>query len=147
MLNEELISNITAYARRNNKKIISVGKWFDFCDENVPASPEMFLGYMDAADYVFTDTFHGLMFSLIYEKQVLVFPCGNTKVEQALEMFKISQRMYTCESTIDVQLSKRIDYENVVTPFLQSQRMLTHRFIQEAIELGKRLSDNDKGKI
>jgi hypothetical protein len=37
-------------------------------------SPEAFLGLIEKADYIFTDSFHATVFSLIFRRQFYTFP-------------------------------------------------------------------------
>lgn len=113
MLNSNNISEIKEFARNNNKKIISVGKYFDFCDYNIAATPEQFLGYVNDADFVFTDTFHGLMFSIILKKQFVIFKCNNIKVENTLNLFKLDNRLKTDYNEIKDIILNIIDYKNM----------------------------------
>ena len=128
MLKPEIIKMIVDFAKKNNLKLISVGAWFDFCDSCVPASPAEFLGYMKMAEYVITDTFHGLMFSLIYEKQFVVFPCGNIKVEKSLEYLEMQDQICLPGQELEQKLVKKIDYV-YITPKIENYGEITRKFI------------------
>lgn len=115
MLNNDVIRKIKMFARENGLKIISIGKYFSFCDECIAASPKEFLGYIDNAKYVFTDTFHGTIFSIIYEKNFLVFPCGNIKVEEILKQFDLLNRMISYDKNYELEyiVNNKINYLSV----------------------------------
>ena len=123
---------ITTFAREQSLKIISVGAHFDFADVNTVVSPEEFLGIVDAAKYVFTDTYHGLMFSLIYEKQFVVFPCGNTKVEDTLSIFQLNDRLCAREQKLDSVTGEPLNY-GVIGARLEQHAGKTIDFIKDAI--------------
>lgn len=132
MLNSELKKKIRSFADEKGLKIISVGRWFDFCDENVDALPSEFLSYVDNASYIFTDTFHGLMFSLIYEKQFLVFPCNNIKVEESLKILELQERL-CMNGNISESLNNTIDY-SLVTPRVKAFGNKTKEFLKNSVE-------------
>ena len=113
MLKPDVMNCIRKYADDNGLIIVSIGRYFDFCDICKAVSPETFLTYICNADYVVTDTFHGLMFSLIYEKQFLTFPCGNVKVEESLEMLGLQNRLCRDINLFAELIEEKIQYERI----------------------------------
>lgn len=63
-LNKEEENYIRNFARRNNKKIISIGHYSKIADENITCNPFYVFSYFNNADFVITDTFHGTVFSI-----------------------------------------------------------------------------------
>lgn len=59
---------IKEIAKTKNMKLISLGGYQDFCDEHIVATPFEALAYFKKADYVITDTFHGSVFSIKYNR-------------------------------------------------------------------------------
>lgn len=55
---------IKKFAKKNNKKIISLGFYQKIADYNLVVNPFMVLAYIKNADFVITDTFHGSVFSI-----------------------------------------------------------------------------------
>lgn len=55
---------IKDFAKKNNKKIISIGNYSNIADENIICNPFYVFSYFKNADYVITDTFHGTVFSI-----------------------------------------------------------------------------------
>lgn len=129
MLNPEVKRQIKAFAAARGLKLISVGRWFDFCDKCVPASPGQFLDYVRKAEYVITETFHGLMFSLIYEKQFFVFPCGNVKVEELMDILDVKQRLCTADAPMEEIVRSDLDYAEV-TPRVRAHGERLRSFIR-----------------
>ena len=78
--NKECREKITKLARKLNLKIAAipyadgvVGGEDDFGDYRLSdCGPEEWIGLIQNAEYVLTDSFHGLMFSTIFEKKFLV---------------------------------------------------------------------------
>lgn len=130
MLNTKTIKKIIDFSKSNNLKIISIGRFFSFCDENLAASPYEFLDYVCNAKYIFTDTFHGLMFSLIFNKEFIVFPCGNRKVEETLKYFDLLRRICDDETSIEEIINKKLDY-NIINTKINNFGSLTREFIEK----------------
>ena len=63
---------IRSVAERRGLRVISVYGDQLFCDENVVCRPDEILGYFKRADIVFTDTFHGTIFSAITHRPMVV---------------------------------------------------------------------------
>ena len=66
------VKNIRRFAKENDLSIISVGYDHPWCDEIVNADPCEFVEIFSNATYVVTDTFHGTIFSLIFNRQFCV---------------------------------------------------------------------------
>jgi len=73
---------------KTGKKIVNAMENETWCDICIPAKPFEFLGLIKASDGIFTTSFHGTVFSLIYKKPFASFP-GSHKVEFLLDSFKI----------------------------------------------------------
>lgn len=68
----ELIGNVVRYAKDNDLTIIGAGlvpEWCDICLTDI--GPKEWIGMFKSAEFVVTCTFHGLMFSLLFEKKVV----------------------------------------------------------------------------
>lgn len=108
-----------AYARKiaslQKKSLIiirSYSKWY-FTKENKEfAGPDDFLSYIRYADMVITTSFHGAVFSVIYQKQ---FVCplfrDNVRVKSLLDSLHISERIVKTMS--DYHSLQPIDYARV----------------------------------
>lgn len=76
----ELIKGCVEYAKKNNLQIIcldSLDDTFDWCDKNIKQNelnPFQWLSYFKYAERIFTCTYHGLMFSLIFNKKTVFSP-------------------------------------------------------------------------
>lgn len=76
----ELIQGVVAYAKKNGLRLIcldSLDDAFDWCDENIKQNnlnPFQWLSYFKYAEMVFTCTYHGLLFGLIFNKKTIFNP-------------------------------------------------------------------------
>lgn len=113
---------VTAFAREKGLKIVTLHHMdsinfseIGFGDE-VPygVGPEEFINLIRHAAYVFTDSFHGAVFSIIYRKQFLVFnryrsqsvSSKNSRIDSLCEGYGVHEQryhgdIYTVEKTID----------------------------------------------
>ncbi len=76
------------------------------------AGPSEFLGYLSKAEYVVSNSFHAVAFSIIYEKRFLAFAHRNlgARVRNILEIHGLTDRLYRDEtSSIDAP----VDWEEV----------------------------------
>lgn len=84
-------------AKKKNLKIIDTSKILrkkgvDFVKPNI--GPEEFLGLIDGADFVLTNSFHGTAFSIILEKNFYTLSAGvaNARIESLLDNLGLKER-------------------------------------------------------
>ena len=87
------ISGIRDFACNRGLKLVSAGFSLSWCDECVPAGPFEFLGLIDKAEYVVTDTFHGTIFASIFHKRYASFGRTNSKVLEFMRAYSLEDRM------------------------------------------------------
>lgn len=107
--NPEHIKYIINAAKKRNWKIISVGKYLEWADKSINTTPEGFLGYVDSAQYVITDTFHGTVFSILYRKNFAEINPAN-KIQSLLNLFELESCVIPDTSQLDELMNKEIDY-------------------------------------
>ena len=77
------------------------------------ADPKQFLELIYNADFVFTSSFHGLAFSLLFHKPFFAsYPRNSGRAASLLETLKISGRLLSYKSDIPSDLQP-VDYEMV----------------------------------
>lgn len=75
-------------------------------------SVEKWLSYFRDASFVLTDSFHGTIFSILFQKEFLVFrnkSRGNSRFDSLLSVFNLNDRIY-CDNRINI---KKIDWTEV----------------------------------
>lgn len=127
---------ITKLARDKGLKIIAVGQKFDFCDESVMATPEEFLWYVANADFIVTDTFHGSIFSSIFEKNFVAYNIGNQKVNELLSDYKLAERMLDENASLEDAYNVGNNYDKC-NETKKITREKSFSFLKESIELCK----------
>jgi hypothetical protein len=90
--NECEIHCIKKFAFSKGLKIISAGAYLEWTDVQLPVGPGEFLGLIEGAKYVITSTFHGTIFSIIFNKEFMSFARSNNKIIEILDDFQLSDR-------------------------------------------------------
>lgn len=122
---------IRAFADKHHKKIISLGYYNSYADKNIVANPFKMLAYFKNADYVITDTFHGSIFSIIYEKKfvTLIRKTNSEKLGDLLERLNLSDRELDELDDLEVKMNTYIDYEKV-KEILNNERKHTLNYLK-----------------
>lgn len=131
------IKHIKEIAKVNNLKIVSVGYFHAWCDENVNADPSEFVELFSNAKYVITDTFHGLVFSIVMNKQFALIVRNNSfKVLDLMSDLNISYDINeSIEKRLEDMLKSRINY-NEINSNLLYLRNKSSRYILNQLERG-----------
>lgn len=114
------ISKIKKFAKNKGLKTISVGYFHAWCDENINADPKQFVELFSNAKYVITDTFHGLVFSIIMNKQVTLIVRNNSF--KVLDLLKDLEIPYNIDDTIEKRLN---DMENCTINYKEVNKKLS----------------------
>ncbi|WP_040213543.1 polysaccharide pyruvyl transferase family protein [Clostridium polynesiense] len=129
-ISKEASDFIKAIKDREKIEIIDIhsDEWYGFI------GPSEFLYLIHNCDYVVTDSFHGTVFSIIYQKEFYVFPrdgIGNSmggRIVSLLEIVDLSER-YLCNS---VEEKGMINY-SVVEQKLTVEKKKSLRYIEQII--------------
>ena len=93
---------------------------------------EEWLGYIEHADAVFTNSFHGCCFAVLFEKPFFVGKRNGQKVPNFLATFGLSDRQFTRGTDVR-SLSPKIDYRKVRDAH-HARRMDSESFILGALD-------------
>jgi len=127
----EIKNNIKKFARKKGLEIIHIPNFKDnensfllndlfFGDDKLyDVSPADFVNLIKNAEYVFTDSFHGVVFSIIFHKQFFVFGREskygdmNSRLYELLDQFKCKER-FCFDNNVDTLLNlNNINYNNI----------------------------------
>lgn len=111
---------VQEYARIHNLQIIGVSDNIDDASWMMRLTylgADQFLWLIDHAETIFTDSYHGSIFSLLFHKNLWVFVrfsennpiCQNSRIRQLQTYFDIGHRIISNQSFIDD--AKTIDYD------------------------------------
>lgn len=141
-LPSEGIQIIQDYARVHNLKIYGAGEYAKFYSGiTINLSPFQWVEMFRNATFVFTGTFHGVVFSLITERNFAAFltnPSRIKKVYSLLEQFALKERIFQEGELkrIHTLLEKSIDYTNFQEKKAQV-RTNSYNFLQKELSIDK----------
>lgn len=101
--------------------------------------PERFISYIRHAEYVLTDSFHGTVFSILFNKKFLTFYrftnddklSKNSRIDGLLTQLGIEDRIYKGGDVL-TQIKQDIDYKNVQTK-LDSMREKSRKYLEDSL--------------
>lgn len=128
----EEIEAIQAYARENGLKTVAVGGSQHWCDLYIPASPFRMLDYFAHAEAVVTDTFHGIVFSVLHQKRfaAIIRRSNENKLTSLLEELGLEDRRLSDMSALSDTLCREIDYGRVAA-ILEQERLRAKSYLKE----------------
>lgn len=91
---ENEIKSIIQFAKMKKMDVICVGMYQKWCKYNLNADAFELLSYVKNADYIITDTFHGTVFSIKYNKPfcVIIRDSNRNKLGGLLKQFDLLNR-------------------------------------------------------
>lgn len=102
--------NILKLKREKNCQLISFGEYRSWCDKNVAYDPYFFISYIMNADFVLTDTFHGTVFSILYERDFAEYGGKKKKIADLINFAGLKKTL-AYEDTSLMQIFKEgLDY-------------------------------------
>ena len=106
------IAAIKAFASKKKLRLLSIGHYFPWCDDVVVPTPFEVLAYFRDAAYVVTDTFHGSVFSIKYNKKfcTIVREMNNQKLTWLLRQFGLESRIVSDLKLLEVTIEAEINY-------------------------------------
>ena len=69
LVNDDLINEISSFARKHGLKTVAVGFLQDWCDLSIhDVSPVEWISHIKNANLVISSSYHGIIFSLIFRR-------------------------------------------------------------------------------
>lgn len=144
--NPEHRERATTFAKTHHLKLITCPHMDQFVSADVnfgdeqrfETGPVEFLNLIRGAEYIFTDSFHGTVFSILNHKRFLTFyrfavdskQSRNSRVDNLLDMLGLQSRKYSGDNTDNA--TAEIDYASA-DRILAQERLKTFAFLQEAL--------------
>lgn len=136
---KKFIDNLILFANDNKKKIIALDcnaddyEWCDMLIRQSELTPFEWVGYFKKSDYVATSTFHGLTFSLIFNKKFAFYKTDFilAKAEILLKELKLLS-IFENKEDIQGMLLREWDYD-YVNRTIEVKRKLSIEFLMNAI--------------
>lgn len=139
----DTIENAVRYAKEHNMTVVELsdrhikgGRIKDKDIDHVArydVGMEEWLGYIEHASCIFTNSFHGCCFSILFEKLFYVGHRNGDKVDNVLGIFGLQNLRIPDTMTSFDQMPRQIDY-TAVNAILDREREDSKRFILDAIK-------------
>ena len=112
-----------------------------FADEAPYVGPREFLNYIRNAEYVFTDSFHCSVFSILYKKNFFTFSrfaegakqSTNTRIDNLLHITGLEERRMTSDKTVDNVLNFKGSFSGVDEK-LNALRKSSMEYLKQALK-------------
>ena len=138
--NKEFDKYLKKLAKATNLKVVRLSSsiYYKFKYGKFVYLPdlEQFLTYFKNAKYVVTESCHGTVFSIIFNKQVIDILPGKTRtrIESILKLFGMEDRIVNDYNDMSI-INKEIDYKKV-NDILDKERKKSIEYLRKAIERG-----------
>ena len=132
------------FAKKNDYAIYGVSdnandsSWMQTFDFRT-VGPQEFIGLIESAQCIFTDSYHGTIFSMIYHKPFLLFEkftsndtiCQNSRIEQLRTYFGIDKNIVRADSinTIEIAQVNYDEFESALAKLREGSRS----FLKQAL--------------
>ncbi|MBO7482013.1 MAG: polysaccharide pyruvyl transferase family protein [Bacteroidales bacterium] len=125
-------SILNKIAQTANCETLAIDPNYSKSNTEMP-SPYQWLKCINDAEYVFTDSFHGVVFSIIFNKQFYIYgnkQRGLSRFESLLKMFGLENRIVSTPD--EIATLSPINYD-VVNPLLENFRKYSVEFLYKSL--------------
>lgn len=131
-LSKDEIREIKKFAKKEKLKLLCVGFPQELCDFNVVCTPFEVLAYVKKAKYIITDTFHGTVFSIKYNKKfaTIIRESNKQKLSDLLMRFQCEDRIVSKDFDIEDILNKDMNFK-YINSILKREYVKTINYLKE----------------
>lgn len=141
---KDILATIDGFSTRQDIKVLYAAGASNI-DRFVPQkskvylSPEEWIGMYQKAEAIFTNTFHGTVFALIFHKKFLVFlqkgktSKQNERILSLLQMVGLESQIYNGAKEVEEQLEQMVDW-TYVDNIIEKQKEHSIQFLVDALE-------------
>lgn len=126
-------------SQKSKWDIITISDRISYADKNLSSrGPDVFLSLIKEASFIVSNSFHAVAFSLIFEKQFVVFKRSeqiNTRMKDIVDLLDIKETMLPYKTTKE-EYEYIINYDNV-RPILQNHIKESKQFLIHSIQKGR----------
>lgn len=142
--NEQMIEYLHDLSGEVQRKVVQIsmpwpGQIRDWIHLEIKGGPSEFIGFFQNAEYVVTNSFHGMVFSILFEKKFLVFSHSNknARIENLLDKLSLSSRMIKSGCMPEKgRIEEKIDWM-YVKKLLEKEREYSAEFIRNVLVTGR----------
>lgn len=133
---KELLQSIDEYAQNNKLAIINIAGNTHEKGQAVPP-PDEFLAIIQNASVVFTDSFHGVVFSIIFNRPFIVYDRvdrdQSSRIETLLKTYALTSA-YRCTPDVWDRVIKQEDFSNVGN-IMRIKREEGRNYLKKSLEI------------
>lgn len=131
---------ILDFCQSHHKILISIGSVQDWVSNKVEASPLELLVYIKNADFIITDTFHGTVFSIKYNKPFATLIRDNNRQKLGDLLHRLDKEDRTISSFEELSdiYGKPIDY-GMTNDLIECEKKRTMEYLSENLGSGKEM--------
>lgn len=152
-ISNEVRKNIHAYCKKNDLTMIIVPHsqgWYKSADEKyydiqaLAIGPREWIGYIKYAEIVFTDSFHGTVFSVNYHKKFLSFEnlTGNKKKDVGLRKYSFLKSISLETRCVSYSYNLERDFTNSEIDYFEPDSLL-EKYRLESVDYLKRALETE----
>lgn len=123
------------YASRKKLKIVSVGRYCEWADVSYDtANLKQWLNLYKNAEFVITDSFHGVVFSIKNGKNIILLGRSDklNKINDLFSLFNVKKELYNGED-VDKYFANTIDCSKL-GPLIDAYKRDSINYLKEALE-------------
>ena len=133
-LNRQEEKYIKKFAKKHNKKILSLGSYQRIADEIIIVHPLEIFSYFEKADFVITDTFHGSIFAIKTKTNfcTIIRKSNSNKLTDLLKKLSLEDRMVNDLEDIERLFNIQTDF-NKTNSILKEEQKKAIDFLKKNI--------------
>ena len=132
LVDDSIMTEIKAFADSKGLSLICFGLNIPGCKKNLIFEPITMLRYFQSADYIITNTFHGNVFSMIFNKNFVNIGKDKEKVQDLQKQFGLEGRSVEAAFELRNVLEKNIDYSEV-NEIMDTMRETSRAYLMDSI--------------
>ena len=123
-LNSREEKYIKRFAKKHNKKILSLGSYQKIADEIKIVHPLELFSYFEKADFVITDTFHGSIFAIKTKTNfcTIIRKSNSNKLTDLLKKLSLENRMVNNLEDIESLFNLQTDFNKTYSILEEEQK-------------------------
>lgn len=129
------IQSILKFCKDNHKELISFSDGQDWVPNRIEASPFEVLSYFKSAAFIITDTFHGTIFSLKYNKAfaALIRPDNSNKLGDLLNRLHKNERIINDFGQLEQMYNTPVDY-SITNAIIEREKKSTISYFHHSLD-------------
>ncbi len=139
--NDDYTKEIEKFSKENNLEIVNLAILANDNNGNLIADPFDFINLIKNAEFIFTDSYHGSIFSIIFEKKIYILKrfkdddisSQNIRLYDLIDLLGIKNILIESSDISKVENKKNIDYIEV-KKIIEKNKEKSLKFLKNSID-------------